>query len=196
MARRGQIALFAVAILSLAVLEYFYVVTSSRVSMSYHGEAEWMILLATARHSLAMGLELDTLMDRLGNAASRQGVWIPPVEWSVSSGSNGSGWFYRAVFYNTSLPGFEGWFYANASYSFVGSEYDEENNLWLVYNLTYLHEYRLPQYSYSITIYPEPLNTTCSRVYRVGEGEWIAKLNPPCTLKDKWGIKIISVGGG
>jgi len=197
--RRGQVALLAAAMLSLAVIAYLNRVESLKIRVTYHGEAEWMILLAAARHSLASNESLDVLIARLSSAASRNGVWLPPVEWNSShaswGGNTGGGWAYRADFYNTSL-GWRGYFAASTSYVLLGAEYDDHGNLWLVYNLTYLHEYRLPQYSYSITLHPEPLNTTCSRVYAAGEGEWIAKLSPPCTLKDKWGIAIISVEGG
>lgn len=192
--RRGQAALFAVALLSLAVLTYIYAVASTRVSIVYHGEAEWMLLLTTARHSLAANTSLATLMDRLRLEATRQGVWLPPVQWIVYRSTNGSGWTYTALFYNSSLPGFEGYFKASASYTLLGTEYDSLGNRWLVYNLSYLHLYKLPQYGYPITLHPAPLNSSCARTYSAGT-HWLVKLRPPCTLRDKWGIAIISLGG-
>ncbi|GEM_PF-4826980 len=190
--RRGQAALFAVALLSLAVLAYLYAVSAARVSIVYHGEAEWMVLLATARHSLATNTSLDTLMARLKPVAAEQGVWLPPVQWIVYRSTNGSGWAYTALFYNTSL-GWEAYFAASARYTLLGTEYDGLGGLWLVYNLSYVHLYKLPQLAYPVAIYPEPLNTSCSRVYRAGEGEWLVKLRPPCVVRDKWGIAVLGV---
>lgn len=192
-ALRGQVALFAIAVLSLAALSYLYILAGSRVRLVYHGEAEWMILLATARHSLATGEDLGALMARLEEAASENGVWVPPVRWEVYRGRNGTGWSYRAVFYNYTLRGFEGWFYASARYRLVGAERDLDDNLWLVYSLEYVHRYKLPQYSYPITLRPEPLNTSCARAYEAGGGLWTIKITPNCILTDKWNITIIKV---
>lgn len=189
--RKGQAALFAVALLSLAVLTYIYAVASTRVSIVYRGEAEWMLLLATARHSLATNTSLATLMDRLKAEATRQGVWLPPVQWAASYTSNSTGWTYTALFYNSTL-GWEAGFKASASYRLLGAEYDALGNLWLLYNLSYIHVYRLPEYGYPILLRPEPLNSSCARAYKAGTF-WLVKLRPPCTLRDKWGIVILGV---
>ena len=189
--RKGQAALFAVALLSLAVLTYIYAVASTRVSIVYRGEAEWMLLLATARHSLAANTSLATLMDRLKAEATRQGVWLPPVQWIVYRSTNNSGWTYTALFYNSTL-GWEAGFKASASYRLLGAEYDALGNLWLLYNLSYIHVYRLPEYGYPILLRPEPLNSSCARAYKAGTF-WLVKLRPPCTLRDKWGIVILGV---
>ena len=192
MRHRGQAALLAVAMLSLAVLTYIYAVASTRVSIVYHGEAEWMALLATARHSLATNTSLDTLMARLKPVAARQGVWLPPVQWIVYRSTNGSGWAYTALLYNTSL-GWEAYFTASASYRLIGIEYDSLGNKWLVYSLSYVHLYKIPEPAYPVVLRPAPLNTSCSRVYRAGEGEWIVKLKPPCVVRDRWGIAVLGV---
>ena len=194
--RKGQAALFAVALLSLAVLAYLYAVSAARVSIVYHGEAEWMLLLATARHSLATNTSLSLLMDRLKAEATRQGVWLPPVQRAASYTSNSTGWTYTALFYNSSLPGFEGYFEASASYRLLGAEYDALGNLWLLYNLSYLHLYKLPQYGYPILLRPAPLNSSCARAYKAGQW-WLVKAKPPCVVRDKWGVPVIAaVGGG
>ncbi len=187
---RGQIALLAVSILSLAVLAYVYTLASMRVKIVYHGEAEWMLLLSTARHSLASGISLDVLMNRLKTVAADNSVWIPPVWWSVEYSSNSTGWTYKAVFYNDTLPGFQATFLASANYTLLGIETDDLGNEWLIYNLTYLHRYKIPQYSYFITIHPAPLNNTCARVYKTSNG-WSVKITLNCSLTDKWNITVI-----
>ena len=193
--RRGVFALFAAVVLSLAVLGYWAYMHSLEVRLSYHGEAEWMILLATARHSLATGISLDTLMARLGSEARDRGIWIPPVQWSVSYASWGGnvsgGWLYRAVFYNASL-GWRGLFVAGANYTLVSGEKDWLGNRWLIYNLTYLHKYKIPQYNYSITVYPSLLNSSCASVLR-SNNAWTVRALPGCVVRDVWGIAVLEV---
>lgn len=193
--RRGVFALFAAAVLSLAVLGYWAYMHSLEVRLSYHGEAEWMILLATARHSLATGTSLNVLMDKLKRAASESGVWVPPVEWrdgySSWGGSVSGGWLYRAVFYNASL-GWRGFFLAGANYTLVSGETDWLGNRWLVYNLTYLHEYKIPQYNYSITVYPSLVNSSCASALRRDKA-WTVRALPGCVVRDVWGIAVLEV---
>ncbi len=193
MRRRAYAAVVGVIFLSLAVLSFLESRESYRAH--YWGEDMHALLLVTAREACRDPYNSSRVYWLFNSTAQKlRGVKLAGYNYSINRKDNSSdrGWFYCSWTIGTNV-GVDA-FTLNYSYAKVYEYIDRATSeTYRYYRVEARQVFRMPTYGYDIAMRVE-LTPLCWHQW-LNETTLVLRGRGPCTLVDKWGLKVV-VGGG
>ncbi len=190
MRRKAYAAVVGVIFLSLAVLSFLESRGSYRAH--YWGEDMHALLLVTAREACKDPSSAGSLFRNASQAL--RGIKLADYNYWINRTDNRSdrGWFYCSWTIRTNV-GVDA-FTLNYSYAKVYEYIDRATfETYRIYRVEARQVFRMPTYGYDIAMRVE-LAPLCWHRW-LNETTLVLRGRGPCTLVDKWGLKVV-VGGG
>lgn len=189
--RKGVIALLAVALLSLAVMQRYR--STAELRVLYAGENVYAMFLVTARYSCARKTDFQDSVKKIENFTFPLSINHSLIDDYEDFGiTEGKKYCSYVIFTNI---GTSASFELNYTYRLIGFRNDiGTGRITRIYFVEAQQKFKLPQYDYVIVL-DVNLTPNCENILN-GDGTIEIPLGTPCVLRDNWGTEILIPGGG